>query len=326
MRLLSLLPASLLAGIALGQGDGIPLPGNPALTYTDGSFTEPNGGISRYTQGNQMNITWETTYTTVDIYLITGFVWGDIIQLTTNSAQRWLQWEVDTKSKNASEVYVFRCVNGTGTPDQKAKGGFLSATFNIALNDDEETTPTVTFSSFSTSVTQPAQTPSSNADADSTPKNSDPANSDPANSGNTNTDEGLSSGAKIGVGVGVGVGVLGVGALIAAFLFWRRSKNKKAAPQPHEMPLNGDYPPHYQNAQPYVGAAGVAGNQHPYNGGQQHYNGGQPMQENNPVPMAGYYKPPEHGETRGAELDGGQGHAFVPEAQQFGGVPRAELQ
>ncbi|KAK5631403.1 hypothetical protein RRF57_007117 [Xylaria bambusicola] len=285
MRLFSLLPLSLLATLALGQDDSLPAPGQPALTYTDGAFSEPNGGTSSYTQGNQMNISWTTTYETTSIYLIVGYDWANPIQLTTNTAQRWFQWDVTTDSTNATEIYVFRGVNGTGTADQKATGGFLSASFYIPVK--ENATPSTTLPTITTSATQPAQTFKSESPTTTTT--------------NTPSQGGLSEGTKIGIGVGVGVGVFGLGALAAAIIFWRKSKAKKQPnPQPYEMPLNNDFPPHFQQSpQPYNSI---------------------------PPAVAEYYKPPETGQVRGAELDAGQGHHFVPEANPQNAMNRAELQ
>ncbi|KAI0485595.1 hypothetical protein F4859DRAFT_388685 [Xylaria cf. heliscus] len=290
MRLLSLLPIALLVAGALGDDDDdLPPPGSPALEYTDGAFSEPNGRISSYNEDNKMNISWTTTYETTNIYLIVGYEWAAPIQLATNSAQTWFQWDVTAASTNSSEIYVLRAVNGTGTPDQQAVGGFLSAAFYIPVK--ETTTPTTTLSTLSTSATAPAQT-SSNSESNTTPTPTPTTTSTP------NT--GLSEGSKIGVGVGVGVGVVGLAALAAAFVFWRRSTRKQSppGPQPYEMPLNGDFSPHLQSVQPY---------------------------DNNQQALGGYYKPPEIGETRGVELDAGQGHQFTPEANVHG-VPRAELQ
>lgn len=117
---------------------------------------------------------------------------------------------------------------------------------------------------------------------------------------------GISEGAKVGVGVGVGLGVLGLGALAAALFFWRKSKKTQPlpSPQPYEMPLNGDFPSLFQAAQQQYAP---------------HYTANQQA-------LAGYYKPPEIGGTRGSELDAGQGHHFVPEASPDGRGPRAELQ
>ncbi|KAI1753726.1 hypothetical protein F4782DRAFT_66608 [Xylaria castorea] len=285
MRLLSLLPISLLIACTLGD-DALPPPGEPALDYTDGSFGEPNGGTWSYSPGNKMNISWTTTYETTNIYLIVGYDWAAPTQLTTNSAATWFQWEVTTGSTNSSEIYVFRGVNGTGTADQKAVGGFVSAAFYIPVK--ENTTPTTTFSTLSTSATAPAKT-AIGGESSSTPTPT-PTSTPSA---------GLSEGSKIGIGVGVGVGVLGLAALAAAFLFWRKSKGRQQppGPQPYEMPLNRDFSPHFQNAQPY---------------------------DSNQQALAGYYKPPETGETRGVELDGGQGHHFIPEVNDQ--RPRAELQ
>ncbi|KAI1128181.1 hypothetical protein F5Y10DRAFT_179309 [Nemania abortiva] len=300
MRLLSLLPISILVAFALADdysGDGLPPPGEPALDYTDGSFTEPNGGTSSYDQGNQMNISWTTTYETSNLYLIVGYDWTSPIQLATNTAQTWFQWDVTTDSTNSSEIYVFRVVNGTGTTEQQAAGGFLSAAFYIHITETSQATSTSTptststISTITTSATDPAVTTSA---SETTPTSTTPTITSTPNSG-------TSQGAKIGIGVGVGVGVLGLGALAAAFIFWRKSKKTQQPvdPQPHEMPLNGDFSPHYQSPQPY-----------------------DPNQQS----LAGYYKPSVIGEPQGAELDGGQGHHFIPEVQPDHTGGRVELQ
>lgn len=86
MRLFSLLSFSLWAASALGQDDeGLPPPGSPALTYTDGSFSEPNGGTASYNQGTRMNISWSSVYETTSVYLIVGYDWASPIQLTSSS-------------------------------------------------------------------------------------------------------------------------------------------------------------------------------------------------------------------------------------------------
>ncbi|KAI0097838.1 hypothetical protein GGR51DRAFT_457770 [Nemania sp. FL0031] len=306
MRLHSLLPVFVLATFALADesGDGLPPPGEPALEYTDGSFSEPNGGTSSYDQGNQMNISWTTTYETSNLYLIVGYEWGSPIQLATNVAQTWFQWDVTTDSTNSSEIYVFRVVNGTGTSEQQAAGGFLSAAFYIPVEETSQTTSsstTSTVSTLSTSATDPVTTSSTTSSSETTPTTA-------ATTTTSTPDTGTSEGTKIGIGVGVGVGVLGLGALAAAFVFWRKSKGKQqaVAPQPYEMPLNGDFSSHYQSPQPP-------------------YPSPQPYDPNHQS-LAGYYKPPEIGETRGAELDGGQGHHFVPEVNPDHAGGRAELQ
>ncbi|KAI0203003.1 hypothetical protein F4808DRAFT_49623 [Astrocystis sublimbata] len=317
MRLLSLLPVSLLVACALGQDDTLPPPGEPALTYTDGSFLEPNGGTSSYGEGNMMNISWTTTYETTNIYLIAGYVWANPIQLTTNTAQNWFQWKVTTDSTNSSEIYVFRAVNGTGTADQKAVGGFLSAAFYIPVKEKQK--PSTTLSTLSTSASEPTKTAIGDGAVgnDSNPTGTPTSTPEP--------ESGLSKGTKISVGVGVGVGVTGLLALAAAFIFWRKSKgkNKNPGPQPHEMPLNQDFSPHFQSPQPYnPNMQEGAGYYKPPLAGQGHdavpYN-------NTQHELAGYYKPPGAENTHGAELDAGQGHSFIQEANDQR-TPRAELQ
>lgn len=226
-----------------------------------------------------------------------------------NTAQNWFQWDVTTDSTNSSEIYVFRGVNGTGTADQKATGGFLSASFYIPVK--ESATPSTTLSTISTSATEPAKTSGTHLQhmyrmvvltGLSESKTSTSTTSTTSTATNTPGPGGLSEGTKIGIGVGVGVGVLGLGALAAAIVFWRKSKAKRQSnPPPHELPLNNDFPPHFQQSP-------------------------QPYYDSNQQALAGYYKPPETGEVRGAELDAGQGHQFVPEANHNNTVTRAELQ
>ncbi|KAI1179541.1 hypothetical protein F4777DRAFT_533004 [Nemania sp. FL0916] len=290
MRLLSLLPFTILITLVFGDDD-LPPPGEAALPYTDGSFGEPNGGTASYDEGNKMNISWTTAYETSNLYLIVGYDWVQPVQLTTNTAQTWFEWDVTTDSTNSSEIYVFRVVNGTGTADQKAVGGFLSAAFYIHVKETE--TPTSTLSTITTAATEPAKTPTSSTTSTATSTSTPTITSAPST--------GISEGGKIGVGVGVGVGVLGLGALAAAFVIWWKTKKRQnqSGPQPYEMPLNGDFSPHHQSSQPY---------------------------DSNQIALAGYYKPTEVSETRGAELDAGQGHHFIPEANHDERIGRVELQ
>jgi hypothetical protein len=86
MRLLSLYLVPLLVAFALGDDNSdLPPPGEAALPYTDGSFSEPNGGTASYDEGNQMNISWTTTYATSNLYLIVGYEWAAPVQLASSS-------------------------------------------------------------------------------------------------------------------------------------------------------------------------------------------------------------------------------------------------
>ncbi|KAI1108909.1 hypothetical protein F5Y14DRAFT_434391 [Nemania sp. NC0429] len=311
MRNLSLLCVSLLATFALGDDNDLPPPGSPALPYTNGSFSEPSGNIASYSQGNRMNISWTTVYETTSIFLITGYVWAAPKQITTNSAQTWTLWDVETDSTNSSEIYVFRAVNGTADLAEQNTGGFLSAAFFIPVKEPSQSSSSSSSSATPTPTTSATSSAKTSSDATTTPTPT-PTNSSPPSSG-------LADGAKIGIGVGVGVGGIGLAALATAFFFWRRSKKAKGPPpQPYEMPLNGDFPPAFQGTQ-HQGAQQYTPETQQYTPGTQQYTAEQQA-------MAGYYKPPQFGETRGAELDAGQGHHYVPEASPDDRTTRAELQ
>ncbi|KAI3327862.1 hypothetical protein HD806DRAFT_337793 [Xylariaceae sp. AK1471] len=317
MRLLSLLPVCLVASFALGDTP-IPPPGQPALEYTDGIFSEPDGAPFNYRPGSKMNVSWDTTYETSNLYLIVGYDFAAPIQIITNTAQNWFQWDVTTDSTNSSEIYVFRVVNGSGTANEQAVGGFLSASFYIPLIKTETTSTSTTISSTTSTTSTSTTSTTALAKAPTAPA------PDATQSMDSVAKAAISEGSRIGIGVGVGVGVLGVGALLAAFLFWRRSKKRQQPPAPgsYELPHNGSASPNPQNAQPYTEerqalAAGY--------GTSPHAQTAQPYSDQQQA-LAGYYKPPETGEVRGAELDAGQGYNFVPEAYTNNKTTRAELQ
>ncbi|KAI6085677.1 hypothetical protein F4821DRAFT_147437 [Hypoxylon rubiginosum] len=209
----------LLSSIVSAQDD-LPGPGEPALQYTDGAFTEPRGSQSTYNLGTTLNVSWETSYDTSNLWLIQGWQFNAPIQLATNIGQTWYEWTVDTDSTNKTEIYSFRVVNATGTQEQQQGGGFLSAAFYIGNLKATSSSISSTASHVSTSASAPAAT----TEAEITSSASGAAQTTEAAASTA----GLSEGGKIGVGVGVGVGGVGLIALIAGILLYRRSKNSKS--------------------------------------------------------------------------------------------------
>lgn len=120
---------------------------------------------------------------------------------------------------------------------------------------------------------------------------------------------GLTQSGKIGLGVGVGVGAVGIAALVAGVILYRRSQNSKTQAGDNMEPYSQTPQTFPSTPQTYVGSPA-------------------------PQPYE-YYKPmgPSEMEAtgRGAELDAGQGHGFTSEVYSEGGRPRpnqhaAELQ
>ncbi|OTB01145.1 hypothetical protein M426DRAFT_14718 [Hypoxylon sp. CI-4A] len=280
----------LLGSFALGDNDddGLPSPGEPALQYSDGEFSEPRGSQSTYRLGATMNVSWDTSYETSNLWLISGYDFNSPIQLASNIGQTWYEWKVSTDSTNSSEIYTFRVVNATGTTAQQQVGGFLSAAFWIGGLPTSSISSTSTASHISTSAAAPVTTSGSITTSSATVQT-------PENTAELES-PGLTTGAKTGIGVGVGVGGVGIVALVAGILFYRRSKNRK-------MQTGDNMEPYSPTPQTYVGTAGA----HPYNE---------------------HYKPSEmEGAGTGVELDAGQGHRFIPEAYDRNGRSHpAELQ
>ncbi|KAI1452296.1 hypothetical protein F4805DRAFT_447970 [Annulohypoxylon moriforme] len=201
-------------------GQDMPGPGEPAPTFADGAFTEPRGEQSTYTLGSSINITWDTTYETANLWLIVDWSYDKPIQLASNIAQRWYQWQVATSSHNSSQIYAFRLVNATGTASEQSDGGFTSAAFWIQLTASvPASSATSSASLISTSASAPATISATTTSPAATSQTTDSSSDGQA--------QGLTDSAKVGVGVGVGVGGVGLIALAAGILLYRRSRNNK---------------------------------------------------------------------------------------------------
>ncbi|KAI0130927.1 hypothetical protein F4814DRAFT_404254 [Daldinia grandis] len=257
----------------------LPGPGEPAFEYTDGVFAEPRGSQSTYRVGATMNVSWDTTYETSNLWLVVGWSFNSPVQLASNIGQKWYEWKVSTDSTNSSEIYAFRVVDASGTSEDQQGGGFLSAAFWI--DGLPTTTLSSTISHISTSASAPVTTPTSTSSS---------VTSQTPESTAENQSSGLTDSGKIGVGVGVGVGGVGIIALVLGIIFFRRSKNNRTQAADSMEPYSQSpqtFPP---TPQPYHGASDAQ--------------------------FHGYYKPTEPSEMegvgRGAELDGGQKDISAP--------------
>ncbi|KAI0853846.1 hypothetical protein F5Y00DRAFT_61484 [Daldinia vernicosa] len=262
----------------------LPGPGEPAFEYTDGAFTEPRGSQSTYRLGATMNVSWETTYETSNLWLIVGWSFNSPVQLASNIGQTWYEWTVSTDSTNSSEIYAFRVVDASGTSEDQQGGGFLSAAFWIG-GLPTTTLSSSTISHISTSASAPVTTSTSASPS---------VTSQTPESTSENQSSVLTTSGKIGVGVGVGVGGVGIIALVLGILFFRRSKNNRTQAADSMEPYSQSpqtFPP---TPQPYHGASDAQFN--------------------------GYYKPTEPSEMegvgRGAELDGGQSNIELDGGQK----------
>lgn len=81
------LAALILLGSIVSAQDDLPQPGEPALQYTDGAFTEPRGSQSTYNLGTTLNVSWHTTYDTSNLWLIVGWKFNEPIQLASESSR-----------------------------------------------------------------------------------------------------------------------------------------------------------------------------------------------------------------------------------------------
>ncbi|KAI0181657.1 hypothetical protein GGR52DRAFT_525583 [Hypoxylon sp. FL1284] len=287
--------AALILLSSMVYAQDLPGPGEAPLQYVDGAFIEPRGSQSTYNLGTTLNVSWQTSYDTSNLWLIVGWEFNSPIQLATNIGQNWYEWTVSTDSTNKTEIYGFRVVNATGSTGQQKGGGFLSAAFFIGNLKSTSSSVSPTESRISTSANAPSATGAAELSTSAT----GPAETTVDENASTS---GLTEGGKIGVGVGVGVGGVGLIALIAGVLLYRRSKNSKTQ-------TGSGMEPYSQSPQAYASAP-------------QNYGGGAAA----PQSYQEYYKPaPEPSEMENtalsAELPAGYVHPYNNQAQT-----RVELQ
>ncbi|KAK6845772.1 hypothetical protein PG995_015882 [Apiospora arundinis] len=159
---------------------------------TNGSFTYPRVYPIKFRETSQLNITWNTKYSAVNLFCYQRGKVATPMQLSTNLAEKWFQWDVKVLETNLTEPYVFRIVNAKGTSQEQSNGGFWSSSFSIVRDTVSSATPTT-----------PSETPAV----------------EPSSS--------LGSGAIAGIAVGAVAGV----ALLVFLAFWfgkrRRSKSEQ---------------------------------------------------------------------------------------------------
>ncbi|KAK8038540.1 hypothetical protein PG993_006951 [Apiospora rasikravindrae] len=85
----------------------------------NGSFIYPRVFGERFRETSS-----KTQYDAVNLYTYQRGKVGASVQLSTNLAARWFQWEVRVQETNLTEPYVFRIVNAFGTPEEQLQHGF----------------------------------------------------------------------------------------------------------------------------------------------------------------------------------------------------------
>ncbi|KAK7981276.1 hypothetical protein PG989_013733 [Apiospora arundinis] len=181
----------------------------------NGSFTYPRAYPIKFRETSQLNITWNTKYSAVNLFCYQRGKVATPMQLSTNLAEKWFQWDVKVLETNLTEPYVFRIVNAKGTSQEQSTGGFWSSSFSIARDTVSSAAPSATPSATSSGTIPPT---TSNASLSEATPSETPA-VEPSSS--------LGSGAIAGIAVGAVAGV----ALLVFLAFWfgkrRRSKSEQ---------------------------------------------------------------------------------------------------
>ncbi|KAF2623565.1 hypothetical protein BU25DRAFT_461944 [Macroventuria anomochaeta] len=97
----------------------------------NGSFIFPRTYPLTFREGSSINISWSKTYENINLYFYQRGKVANSVQLVTNLATEWYQWEVHAEETNLTNPFVFRIVNAQGTTEEQNGEGFWSTSCRI---------------------------------------------------------------------------------------------------------------------------------------------------------------------------------------------------
>nr|OQO15477.1 hypothetical protein B0A51_16457 [Rachicladosporium sp. CCFEE 5018] len=148
-----LLTFLLLLPYALAQTSVLP----PPPTYTSGVFLNPDTAATQiFGVGAVLNVTWETTYSSVNLWLIYGTDYNAPYLCISGTTQTWWLWDpIDDHGHNALP-FSFRAVNAGGTADEQKSDGFYTGQFWL---QEEAVVATTTAAPTTSPTPTPTPTP-----------------------------------------------------------------------------------------------------------------------------------------------------------------------
>ncbi|KAK8108327.1 uncharacterized protein PG998_010340 [Apiospora kogelbergensis] len=183
----------------------------------NGTFAFPKIYGEKYRETSSLNISWSTKYEAVNLQCYQRGKVATPMQLSTNLAEKWFQWDIKVQETNLTEPYVFRIVNARGTAQEKSGGGFWSSSFFIVRDAVPSSTPSATNTPSSTPSPPPVISANEIPLSESTPSASPEVEA--------------SSSLAPGAIAGIVVGALAGAALLGFFAFWfGRRKRSKSEP------------------------------------------------------------------------------------------------
>ncbi|KAE8377581.1 hypothetical protein BDV26DRAFT_281748 [Aspergillus bertholletiae] len=102
--------------------------------WPGGKFLDPNGAPQCVSQESIMNVSWQTKYSTINLYLILVANYDDPVAL----------WRVGYPIRDDFKPFVLQLVNAQGSSQEQTDGGIWSARFWIGWNQDAVSTSTLT--------------------------------------------------------------------------------------------------------------------------------------------------------------------------------------
>ncbi|OQO00833.1 hypothetical protein B0A48_13520 [Cryoendolithus antarcticus] len=147
-----LLAFLLLLPYALAQTSVLP----PPLTYTSGVFINPDTAATQiFGVGAVLNVTWETTYSSINLWLIYGTDYNAPYLCISGTTQTWWLWDPIDDHGHNSLPFSFRAVNAGGSADEQKSDGFYTGQFWL----QEEAVVAATTAAPTTASPTPTPTP-----------------------------------------------------------------------------------------------------------------------------------------------------------------------
>ncbi|KAF2682382.1 hypothetical protein K458DRAFT_390873 [Lentithecium fluviatile CBS 122367] len=209
----------------------------------NGSFVFPRTYPITFREGSSINISWSTTYKNINLYFYQRGQVATSVQLVTNLAIEWYQWEVRTEEANLTNPFVFRVVNAQGTSEEQSSDGFWSTSWYLARDGSSSESVTLSSSAASPTTTPSSTASSSQATSSESPSSTTQGTKTEATATLSTATETHDSGVGKGAIVGLTVGLVVTGVIIIAGLLYylRKRRRSKGALSSAPLPAASGY-------------------------------------------------------------------------------------
>ncbi|KAF1847159.1 uncharacterized protein K460DRAFT_352334 [Cucurbitaria berberidis CBS 394.84] len=203
----------------------------------NGSFLFPRTYPLTFREGSSINISWSKTYENINLYFYQRGKVANSVQLGTNLAADWYQWEVRAEESNLTNPFVFRIVNAQGTTEEQNSEGFWSTSWYLTRDHSASKSVTLSSSAASSTTATSSTASSSSARSSSSPSSITQGTNPEATAAPSTAAETHNRGVSKGTIVGPIIGLVIAGATIIAGVLFYLSKRQRSKHALSSAPL-----------------------------------------------------------------------------------------